>query len=137
VAVEPRIVIGIVLIAHGIGHSMGILGVSEIAKVNPSWQGDSWILTDRVGRRVARVVGVALWATAMIGFVALGATVFGWMPDTWWRPLAIASSIASIAGLVLFPTAFPIFSSMGAFAIDAAVLVATLWYGWGPGALAS
>lgn len=134
---DPRIVIGVVLIAHGIGHSMGILGVFRIARVNPSWQGDSWILTRMVGQAATHVAGVVLWATAMIGFVALGATAFGWLPETWWGPLAIVSSIASIAGLALFPTAFPIFSSIGAFVIDAAVLVATLWYGWGPGMLAS
>ena len=128
----PQVLIGIVLIAHGIGHGMGMLGVFGIARVNPAWQGDSWILTRLVGRRPAEAVGVILWATALIGFVALGAILFGWLPGTWWVPLAVVSSIASLAGLVLFPIAFPIFSSIGAYAVDAAVLIATLSFGWAP-----
>ena len=129
------VVIGVVLIAHGIGHTMGILGVFGIARVNPAWHGDSWILTHLIGRRPTRAVGVALWTAALIGFVTLGAVVFGWLPEAWWVPLAIGSSAASLAGLALFPIAFPVFSSIGAFAVDAAVLIATLWFGWDPARL--
>jgi hypothetical protein len=126
-----KIVIALVLVAHGIGHSMGILGAFKVATVNPAWQGDSWILGDLVPS-ASQTIGTALWALALVGFVMLGAIVMGWLPAAWWLPLAIASSVASLLGVLLFPIAFPAFSTLGAVAVDLAVLVATLWYGWTP-----
>lgn len=127
-----KIVIALVLLAHGIGHSMGLLGIFKVATVNPSWNGDSWLLTGAVGTTVTQAVGVVLWVAAIVGFAALAASVMGWLPGTWFQPLAIGSSLVSLAGLLLFPVAFPTFSTIGALAIDVAVLAATLWYGWVP-----
>ena len=132
-----KIVIALVLVAHGIGHSMGLLGMFKVATVNPAGHGDSWILTSVGGPSVAQAVGAVLWTLAVVGFVALGAVVMGWLPEAWWHPLAIGSSLVSLAGLLLFPIAFPVFSTIGAFAVDVAVLVAVLWYGWTPSDLAA
>ena len=126
-----KFVVGVVLIGHGIGHSMGILGVFKIAQVNPAWQGDSWALTNVAGDTVTQLVGAVLWSVAMIGFIALGLVVFGWLPAGWWMPLAIVSSMASLLGVALFPMAFPIFSTVGAVVVDLAVLYA-VWSGWLP-----
>jgi hypothetical protein len=132
-----RIVIGVVLIAHGIGHSMGPMQMFKVASVNPAWQGDSWILTNVAGQGLTQAIGVVLWTVALVGFAALGAVVAGWLPASWWQPLAVGSSIVSLAGLVLFPVAFPVFSSIGAAVIDVAVLVAALWLNWTPSDLAA
>ncbi len=127
-----KLAIALVLVAHGIGHSMGILGAFKVATVNPGWQGDSWILGGVAGAAAGQSVGTAVWASAIVGFVLLGAVVVGWLPAAWWGPLAVASSIVSLLGLLLFPVAFPPFSTLGAFAVDAAVMAAVLWYGWAP-----
>jgi hypothetical protein len=132
-----RIVVGVVLAAHGIGHSMGLLGMFNVATVNPDWDGQSWLLTGPAGTTVTQAVGVVLWTVSMVGFVALGAIVFGWLPETWWVPLAVVSSVASLAGVLLFPVAFPAFSTIGAVAIDLAVLWATLGLHWTPSDLAA
>jgi hypothetical protein len=132
-----RIVIGLVLLAHGIGHSIGLLGMSKVAAVNPAWNGDSWLLTGPAGTTFTQVVGVVLWTVSMVGFAALAGIVFGWLPEGWWVPLAIVSSIASLAGVLFFPVAFPTFSTIGAVAIDVAVLVAALGYHWTPSDLAA
>ena len=121
-----RIVIGLVLLAHGIGHSIGLLGMFKVATVNPAWNGDSWILSGSAGPTVTQAVGVVLWTVSMVGFAALAAIVFGWLPETWWVPLAVVSSVASLAGVLFFPIAFPTFSTIGAVAVDVAVLVAVL-----------
>jgi hypothetical protein len=131
-----RIVIGLVLLGHGIGHSIGLLGMFKVATVNPAWDGGSWLLTGPTGTTVTQAVGVVLWTVSMVGFVALAAIVFGWLPETWWVPLAVASSVASLAGVLFFPIAFPTFSTIGAVAVDVAVLVAVLWYHWTPSDLA-
>ena len=130
-----KIVIALILFAHGVGHSLGLLQVFKVASVNPAWNGDSWLLTGVLGPTATQAVGAILWAAAMVGFVALAAIVLGWLPESWWAPLAIGASVASLAGLLLFPIAFPTFSSIGAFAVDAAVLVAVLVFHWVPNEL--
>jgi hypothetical protein len=126
-----KFVIGLVLIGHGVGHSIGLLGLFKVAQVNPAWQGDSWALTSVAGDTVTQLVGAVLWSVAMIGFIVLGLVVFGWLPAAWWPPLAIVASIASLLGVVLFPVAFPTFSTIGAVVVDLAVMY-TAWSGWMP-----
>jgi hypothetical protein len=132
-----KLVIALVLLAHGIGHTMGIIGVTRIATVSPQWRGDSWLLTGLAGNALASAVGVVLWALAIAGFAALAAVVVGWLPEAWFAPLAVGSSIVSLVGVLLFPIAFPVFSTIGAVAVDVAVLAAVLWYHWVPGDLAT
>jgi hypothetical protein len=127
-----RIVIALVLLAHGIGHSMGPLQVFKVATVNPLWDGDSWILGRVVGPTAAQGLGVVLWAVALVGFVVAAAVFVGWLPMGWWQPVAVGSAVVSLIGLVLFPAAFPVFSTIGAAAVDAAVLVAVLGFHWLP-----
>jgi hypothetical protein len=127
-----RIVIGLVLLAHGIGHSMGPLQVFKVATVNPLWDGDSWILGRVVGPTAAQGLGVVLWAIALVGFVVAAAVFVGWLPMAWWEPVAIGSAVASLIGLVLFPAAFPVLSTIGAAVVDVAVLVAVLGFHWLP-----
>ena len=125
-------VIALVLLGHGIGHSMGLLQVFKVASVSPKWNGDSWVLTPAAGTTVTRVVAVLLWTVALVGFTTLAAVAVGWLPEAWWMPLAVGSSIASLAGLLLFPIAFPVFSTIGAFVVNVAVLAGVLLYEWTP-----
>lgn len=132
-----KIVIAVVLLAHGIGHSMGLLQVFKVATVNPQWHGDSWLLSGIAGTTGTQAIGVILWALAIAGFAALAAVVVGWLPQEWWAPLGIASSVVSLVGLLFFPIAFPTFSTIGAMAVDLAVLAAVLWFHWAPTDLAA
>jgi len=132
-----KIIIAVVLLAHGIGHSMGLLQVFKVATVSPQWKGDSWVLTGAVGSTVSQFVAVSLWTLAIVGFAALAAVVMGWLPEAWWAPLAVGASAVSLVGLLLFPIAFPLFSTIGAFAANVAVLMAVLWLQWAPSDLAA
>ena len=130
-----RILIAVVLLAHGIGHILGPLQVLKVAQVNPTWTGDSWLLTGPTGQTVSNVIGLLLWLAAMVGFVATAAVVMGWLPASWWVPLAVGSSVVSLVAIALFPTAFPTTSTLGAVIIDVAVLAAVLVFKWAPTAL--
>jgi hypothetical protein len=130
--VTLKIIVALVLLAHGIGHSMGLIQIFKVATVNPAWHGDSWILTGAAGPTMTQVIGATLWTAAIIGFAALAGVVVGWLPEAWWAPLAVGSAVVSLAGLLFFPIAFPTFSSIGAFVVNAAVLAAVLWYHWAP-----
>ncbi|HET8776208.1 MAG TPA: hypothetical protein VFN76_00975 [Candidatus Limnocylindria bacterium] len=130
-----RIAIVLVLFAHGIGHSMGLLQLFRLAVINPAWKGDSWLLAGTAAP-VSTVLGVIVWTTAIIGFSAAAAILLGWLPAAWWEPVAVGAAVVSLVGLLLFPTAFPTASSIGAFAVDAAILVAVLWARVGPASVA-
>jgi hypothetical protein len=133
-----KLIIALVLLAHGIGHSMGLLQIFNVAVINPAWRGDSWLLGSSAGSTaVASVAGVVVWTASIVGFAALAAVVMGWLPVAWWAPLAVGSAIVSLVGLLLFPLAFPTVSTIGAFAVDVVVLVAVLWADWEPGELAA
>lgn len=130
-----KIVVAVVLFAHGIGHVLGPLQVAKVAQVNPTWAGDSWLLTSVAGQTASNVVGLVLWVAAMVGFVASAAVVMGWLPASWWVPLAVGSSVVSLVAIALFPAAFPPTSTIGAVIVDIAVLVAVLGLKWAPTAL--
>jgi hypothetical protein len=133
-----KLIIALVLLAHGIGHSMGLLQIFNVAVVNPAWRGDSWLLGGSAGSTAtASVIGGIVWTASIVGFAALAAVVMGWLPVAWWAPLAVGSAIVSLVGLLLFPLAFPTVSTIGAFAVDVVVLVAVLWTDWEPGELAA
>ena len=132
-----RYLIALVLLAHGIGHTIGILQTLRLTTVNPAWNGDSWLLTGLAGSTVTNAVGIALWTAAMLGFVLAAGVVVGWLPADWWRPLAIGASLCSLAGILLFPAAFPTFSTIGALVVDVVVLGAVLGSQWAPTDLAA
>jgi hypothetical protein len=127
-----KVVLALALLAHGIGHSMGLIQMFKVATVNPVWHGDSWLLTGAAGTTATQLVGGLLWTAAIVGFSALAASLLGWLPSSWFTPLAIGSATVSLVGLLLFPVAFPVFSTIGALVVDVAVLVATVWYRWLP-----
>lgn len=127
-----KLLIGGVLLAHGIGHSLGPLQVFRVATVNPQWQGDSWLLSGLLGTPLAQGIGVVLWVLSIVGFAAVTGVVVGWLPASWWQPLTIGSAAISLVSIALFPMAFPSFSTLGAVAVDVALLVAVLAYQWTP-----
>jgi hypothetical protein len=127
-----KVLIALVLLAHGIGHSMGLLQIFKVTTVNPQWHGDSWILSGLAGTTVTQVVGGLLWTAAIIGFTVLSAVVVGWLPSSWFAPLAVGSALVSLAGLLLFPVAFPTFSTIGALIVDLVVVAGAVWYHWVP-----
>ena len=131
-----KIVVALVLFAHGIGHVMGPLQVLNVATVNPQWNGDSWALGG-IGTTAAHAVGISLWVLAAIGFSAAAAVVMGWLPADWWQPVALASSIVSLAAIALFPLAFPTFSTIGAAVVDLIVIGAVAWADWTPADVAA
>jgi hypothetical protein len=126
-----RLLIALVIAAHGVGHSLGLLQVLRIATVNPAWKGDSWLLTGGLGDGLAQLIGAALWAGALVGFLIVAGVIAGWLPGSWWPFIAVVAAALSLAGLALFPTAFPLTSTIGALVIDLGVLAAVVLH-WLP-----
>lgn len=132
-----KIVLGIVLVAHGIGHALGLLPLTGFAPTAtlPGWTGHSWIVPTSPPA-LGQVLGGALWAAALVGFIALGIVVLGWLPASWWEPLAVGAAIASLAAIALFPAGFPtVVNIVGAAVVDIVLLAAVVINHWTPASL--
>ena len=121
-----RLIAGLVLIMHGIGHVMALLPALNIASTE-KWHYRSWLLNGLMGDTLSRVVVVILFGAAMIGFIAAGMGLLDWLvPHNAWQTLAIASAVISLVALALFwngfVTLFP--NKIGAIAVNFATLVA-------------
>ncbi|MFN2198408.1 MAG: hypothetical protein ACK2UW_19970 [Anaerolineales bacterium] len=129
-----RILAGLVLIIHGIGHVMALLPAFNIASTE-GWHYRSWLLTGILGESFSRVLVVILFGIPMIGFIAAGMGLLGWLvPQSAWQPLALGSAVLSLVALALFWNAFVMFipNKVGAIAVN----LATLWVVLGAGTFA-
>lgn len=118
-----RLVLALVIAAHGIGHTLFLAGLWGFAHSGQSTR--SWLLSSDTG---VRLVGSLLWAVVTIGFclVAYGL----WSQQPWWRSAAIAFAILSALGLIVFwanPISSPV---VFALAFNILVLAALLVVHW-------
>jgi len=125
-----NLIIGLVLVAHGIGHVLGLLPIAGIAAVD-GWTTDSWLLAP-LGTPITNLVAAVLFLVPLVGFTVVGLGVIGApIPATWMRPLAVAASVASIVAIGCFWHAFPAMTGrVGAVAVDVLVLWAVLTSAW-------
>jgi hypothetical protein len=90
-------------------------------------------LTNLLGSTLSRILCVALYGAALLGFLGAALAVVGWgVPHAWWRTLAVASAVISLVALLLFWNAliflFP--HKVGALAVNLATLVCLLALNW-------
>lgn len=119
-----RWVVGIVLLAHGVGH---VLGLIPLVRKEPvaGWNLRSWLLTDAVGQSAAKGIGAVLFVATTIVFVLSGLGILGWgVPEDWWMPLAVVGALTSTISIVLFWNAFPALvpNKVGALAVNIIIL---------------
>jgi hypothetical protein len=129
-----HIVFAIVLIAHGIGHALGLMAVFGI-RLSKTHSPGSWLLTGLLGETVSRIIGFLIWTLALVGFLGAGMGLLGWLvPTDWWQPLAVGAAILSLMGLFLFWNGFPFFfpNKVGVFVVDVATILSPHWLGWPP-----
>jgi hypothetical protein len=127
-----RIIIGLILLAHGIGHSMAFLPALNISSTD-KWHHRSWLLTPLVGDAASRVISIILFGAAFLGFIAAAFALFGWLvPHDLWRSLSVYSAIISLVALALFWNSFVALfpNKIGAIVVNIAVLVCLLWLNW-------
>ena len=117
--VVVRIVLGVLLAAHGLVHLLWLVPSGD-----PAWpfRIDRSPLMPESGRKP---VAVALIGLVVVGFVLLGLAVWG-VPglSSIWPVLAIGAAVASLALLVLFWDR----QLLLGVAIDVCVIVVALWH---------
>lgn len=118
----------LVLIAHGLGHSVFIM--ASWAGVRAGFSDKPWVLPG--GYSVDSTVGMAwglFWAAALALFVAAGAGVL--MERELWRAYALAGSIISMVAIVPWARTVVVGALAGVLLDVAIVLVLLL--PWGDG----
>jgi hypothetical protein len=119
-----KIVLALVLAAHGIGHILfltPLLGVANWGQQSDS----SWLLG---AGGPARLIGILLFGVALVGFLAAALGLLG--VTDWWRTVAIISAIVSLVGTLLFFANPPTSSVIAATVFNALVLVLLLVVHW-------
>ena len=121
-----RIILTLVIVAHGIGHVLFLAPCLGIAQWGQS--AHSWLLTRTLGDGATRVIGSLLWLVVIAGFVTASVGLLG--QHTWWRTLASASAGASLLAMLLFASRGSMQPVLSAALVDIAILVALLWVHW-------
>lgn len=117
-----KLIVAVVLIAHGIGHVMA----PQAAFVPPGafprtahMVATGMTITSDGGRLLS-----LLWILPFVGFLA--GTYGLWAGTEWWRPVLVASAAFSIVAVLPWWGVMPVFSYLGALAVDVIVLVGLL-----------
>jgi hypothetical protein len=122
-----RIVLALVVFAHGVGHVLflgPVLGLGAWA----GQTGHSWVLTGVVGDGVARAVATVLWSAVIVLFVA---GVAGFLAGAdWWRATTIAAAALSVGGIVLYWDGLATTNAIFALVTDAVILGGLLVAHW-------
>jgi hypothetical protein len=118
VEVLVRIVLGVLLVAHGLVHLLWFAPSDD-----PAWPfrlDRSWLLSEGTRKPVAGV----LIALIVAGFALLGLAVWG-VPGlaSMWSTLAVGAAVASLAALTLFWDR----QLLWGVGIDVVIIVMALW----------
>jgi len=118
-----RLLIAIVLFAHGVGH---------LLFVTNSWgywrggkAGRSWLFSGLLGAgQVVEGIFGLLWLVPLVGFVAVSWGYF--TQQGWWPQLALASAVVSLVMIVLWWGSLVTGSAFFALVVDIVVIVVAL-----------
>lgn len=121
-----RIILGIALLAHGIGHVIGVSAAWTPVKMGFSDQ--PWLFSSGVNitTSIGRVFGV-VWLAALVINIMAGAGLL--LRLEWWVPMAILGALISSAALVIWWQAFPSGSNISALVFNI-LLIAGLLGPW-------
>lgn len=124
-----RLVIGGVLLIHGLGHG-GALGALIWIRLRPGTETGGWSaartwLASSLTADTATLIASAFWIASLVGFVVAALSFWGVLvPGEVWKPLAVSSALVSMVGIVLFLGTWPMFNTLAALAMNIAVLMA-------------
>lgn len=130
-----RIIVSLVLMAHGLGHALTALPVYGL-RLSETHSADSWLLSKVLRKGLSSGFCVIVNLLAMVTFVAAGLALADWgLARDSWEGLAVTGSVFSLLGLALFWNGFPFLvpNKVGALFVDILALVAILWLRWPPG----
>ena len=121
-----RWVLGIVVIAHGLGHVLFMPLLNGVMRLETD--GRSWLVSPVLGDGATGVLASVLAGIVAVAFVAAGVGIIVQAP--WWRTLAVGASVLSIVVVVAMWNGIPSSSAAFALVFDVVVLAALLVVHW-------
>jgi hypothetical protein len=121
-----RIVIGIAVVAHGVGHVLFMPPLNGVLRLDSN--GHSWLLGGILSDGGTAILASVLASLAGVAFVATGVGIV--LQTGWWRQLAILASVVSIVLVAAMWNGVPTSSAAFALAFDVVVLLALLVAHW-------
>jgi len=126
-----RLVIGSVLLLHGVAH-IGPLATYIWIRYRPNDNTSGWVaarswLMPSLPVTAATAIASIFWILSLIGFISAGLYFWGVLqPMELWSQLAVASAIISSLGIAIFFGTWPMFNTLAALGVNAAVLITQL-----------
>lgn len=115
-----RMVMVILLLAHGVGHVMGFLDAWTTVPVGfsdtPWFLGGDTVMDSAVGRAFG-----LLWLVVMLAFVAAGLGLAARQP--WWPSLVVAAAVLSLAVILPWWSTVAPGARVGATLVDLGLIV--------------
>ena len=111
--IDWHLIFVIAVVAHAIGHTLGLIHTLELVNLSGMPTNESWLLTGqlKLDRTIIQIISV-LWLLVIIGFfVVVGAF---WFESSWWKPLAASMVILSVTLFVIWFNSFPVNTQIGA-----------------------
>ncbi|MFX0185132.1 MAG: hypothetical protein ACFE95_18780 [Candidatus Hodarchaeota archaeon] len=117
----------IAVVAHAIGHTLGLLHTFEIVNLSGMPTNESWLLTGRLklDRTIIQIISV-LWLVVIIGFLIVAGAF--WFELSWWKNLAVPMIVLSVALFVIWFNSFSINTQIGAAIGNIVVVVGLLQF---------
>ena len=125
--IDWHLIFVIAVVAHAIGHTLGVVHIYELVNLADMPTNESWLLTGqlKLGQTVIRIIAV-LWIVVILGFlIAAGAF---WFEVGWWKMLAIPIVILSFSLFGVWFNSFPINTIIGASLGNIVVIVGALQF---------
>ena len=119
-------VFAVFIILHGLVHLWYVIMSLRLVDNKPEmgWTGESWLLTNKLGEGVNRIIASILYSMAALGFVASGVGLP--IEQLWFQPLMAGSAVLSLLAIVVFwdgKTSQIIEKGLIGFVISALVLI--------------
>ena len=121
-----RWVIGIAVVAHGVGHVLFMPLLNGVLRLETN--GETWVAGGVLGDGGTIIVASVFAGLAGAAFVAAGVGVI--VQAGWWRQLAILASVVSIVLVAAMWNGIPTTSAAFALAFDVVVLLTLLVAHW-------
>jgi hypothetical protein len=125
--IDWQLIFVIAVVAHAIGHTLGLIHTLELVNLSGMPTNESWLLSGqlKLDRTIIQIISV-LWLLVIIGFfVVVG--VF-WFESSLWKPLALSMVILSVTLFVIWFNSFPINTQIGAAIGNIVVILGLLQF---------
>ncbi len=120
-----RVLLGVLVGAHGIGHILFLMPL--VSSTNWGQSAQSWLLGEG---GLAKIVGIVIWLVALLGFLAAAFGIF--REAAWWQTAAIVSAVISTVGLVLFWSKPATSPAISALVFNLLILISLFIFHWPP-----